>query len=188
MRRCARTGPRCRARSACGPRTTRFAYPISRSSCRTIARPKRSRTKWSTSKRRPISRSSRRRSKNSVELMASIEAHHLSKTYASRDGNVVALDDVSLNVTDSEFVSILGPSGCGKSTLLRIIDGLAKADRGTLFMDGKPIERPTQERGFVFQSFNLFPWRTVRGNIEFGMEIKGVPKSERHAIAQRLVE
>ena len=55
-------------------------------------------------------------------------------------------------------------------------------------MDGRPIERPTQERGFVFQSFNLFPWRTVRGNIEFGMEIKGVPKSERHSVAQRLVE
>ena len=100
----------------------------------------------------------------------------------------MALDNVSLKVTDSEFVSILGPSGCGKSTLLRILDGLAKADSGTLLMDGRPIERPTQERGFVFQSFNLFPWRTVRGNIEFGMEIKGVPKSERHGVAQRLVE
>ncbi|HYK16060.1 MAG TPA: ABC transporter ATP-binding protein [Burkholderiales bacterium] len=120
--------------------------------------------------------------------MASIEAHNVCKTYASRDGDVVALDKVSLKVTDSEFVSILGPSGCGKSTLLRILDGLAKADSGTLLMDGRPIERPTQERGFVFQSFNLFPWRTVRGNIEFGMEIKGVPKSERHGVAQRLVE
>ena len=120
--------------------------------------------------------------------MASIEAQNVCKTYPGRDGDVVALDNVSLKVTDSEFVSILGPSGCGKSTLLRILDGLAKADSGTLLMDGRPIERPTQERGFVFQSFNLFPWRTVRGNIEFGMEIKGVPKSERHSVAQRLVE
>ena len=94
--------------------------------------------------------------------MASIEAQNVCKTYPGRDGGVVALDNVSLKVTDSEFVSILGPSGCGKSTLLRILDGLAKADSGTLLMDGRPIERPTQERGFVFQSFNLFPWRTVR--------------------------
>ena len=120
--------------------------------------------------------------------MASIEARNLCKTYASRDGNVVALADVSLKVTDSEFVSILGPSGCGKSTLLRILDGLASADSGQVLMDGKPIERPTQERGFVFQSFNLFPWRTVRGNIEFGMEIKGVPKNERRTVSQRLIE
>ena len=120
--------------------------------------------------------------------MARIEARSLHKTYASRDGAVVALQDVSLEVGDSEFVSILGPSGCGKSTLLRILDGLAKADSGEVLMDGKPVERPTQERGFVFQSFNLFPWRTVRGNIEFGMEIKRVPKDERHATAQRLIE
>ena len=120
--------------------------------------------------------------------MASIEARNLSKTYESRDGKVVALQDVSLKVTDSEFVSILGPSGCGKSTLLRILDGLASADSGQVLMDGKPIERPTQERGFVFQSFNLFPWRTVRGNIEFGMEVKGVAKDERRGASQRLIE
>ena len=71
--------------------------------------------------------------------MASIEARNLSKTYESRDGNVVALQDVSLKVTNSEFVSILGPSGCGKSTLLRIVDGLANADSGEVLMDGKPI-------------------------------------------------
>ena len=120
--------------------------------------------------------------------MASIEARNLCKTYEGRDGSVVALEDVSLKVTDSEFVSILGPSGCGKSTLLRILDGLASADSGEVLMDGKPIERPTQERGFVFQSFNLFPWRTVRGNIEFGMEIKGVAKKARHTVSQRLIE
>ena len=120
--------------------------------------------------------------------MASIEARSLCKTYHSRDGNVLALQDVSLKVTDSEFVSILGPSGCGKSTLLRILDGLASADSGKVLMDGRPIERPTQERGFVFQSFNLFPWRTVRGNIEFGMEIKGLPQQQRRTASQRLIE
>ena len=120
--------------------------------------------------------------------MASIEARNVFKTYESRDGNVVALQDVSLEVTDSEFVSILGPSGCGKSTLLRILDGLTNADSGQVLMDGKPIDKPTQERGFVFQSFNLFPWRTVRGNIEFGMEVRRASKSERQAMSQRLIE
>ena len=120
--------------------------------------------------------------------MASIEARNLCKTYASRGEEVVALSDITLKVTDSEFVSILGPSGCGKSTLLRILDGLAQADSGQVLMDGKPIERPTQERGFVFQAFNLFPWRTVRGNIEFGMEVKGMAKSARRDVSQRLIE
>ena len=120
--------------------------------------------------------------------MASIEARNLCKTYESRDGSVIALEDVSLRVRDFEFVSILGPSGCGKSTLLRIIDGLASADSGQVLMDGRPVDRPTQERGFVFQSFNLFPWRTVRGNIEFGMEIKGVAKDERRIVSDRLIE
>ena len=119
--------------------------------------------------------------------MASLEARNLYKTYDSRDGAVTALQDVSLKVTDSQFVAILGPSGCGKSTLLRILDGLTPPDRGEVLMDGKPVERPTQERGFVFQSFNLFPWRTVRGNIEFGMELKGVPKAERRGASGRLI-
>ncbi len=119
--------------------------------------------------------------------MASLEARNLTKTYESRDGAVTALQDVSLKVTDSEFVSILGPSGCGKSTLLRILDGLTAPERGEVLMDGKRVERPTQERGFVFQSFNLFPWRTVRGNIEFGMELKGVPKAERRSASARLI-
>src|SRR2546423_5345052 len=120
--------------------------------------------------------------------MASIEARNVSKTYDSRDGKVLALKDVSFGIGDSEFVSVLGPSGCGKSTLLRILDGLARPDSGEVLMDGKRIERPTQERGFVFQAFNLFPWRTAQGNIEFGMEVKGVAKSERHGVAQRLIE
>src|SRR5438105_10431665 len=116
--------------------------------------------------------------------MASIEARNVSKSYESRDGGVLALQDVSFRIGDSEFVSVLGPSGCGKSTLLRILDGLTNADTGEVLMDGKRIERPTQERGFVFQSFNLFPWRSAEGNIAFGMEVKRVPKSERRDIAQ----
>jgi NitT/TauT family transport system ATP-binding protein len=120
--------------------------------------------------------------------MARIEARNVHKTYATRDGETVALQDVTLGVADGQFVSILGPSGCGKSTLLRILDGLASADRGEVLMDGKPIVQPTQERGFVFQSFNLFPWRTVRANIEFGLEVKRVPRPERRHVSDRLIE
>ena len=120
--------------------------------------------------------------------MASIEARNVSKTYDSRDGKVPALQNVSFQIGDSEFVSLLGPSGCGKSTLLRILDGLAAADTGEVLMDGKRIERPTQERGFVFQSFNLFPWRSAQANIEFGMEVRGVPKAERAKTARQLIE
>ena len=120
--------------------------------------------------------------------MARIEARNVHKSYSTRDGTVLALQDVSLGVADSEFVSILGPSGCGKSTLLRILDGLARADSGDVLMDGQPILQPTQERGFVFQSFNLFPWRTVRANIEFGLEVKGTPKADRRRASDRLIE
>ncbi|MCG8543098.1 MAG: ABC transporter ATP-binding protein [Alphaproteobacteria bacterium] len=121
--------------------------------------------------------------------MATIDVRELSKTYRGRGGSVVpALAGISLHVGDSEFVSILGPSGCGKSTLLRILDGLLDYDGGEILRDGQPISAPGQDRGFVFQSFNLFPWRSVRGNIEFGLEVKGAPKTERDAVSARLID
>ena len=120
--------------------------------------------------------------------MATIQARNVSKTYDSRDGKVLALQDVSFDIGDSEFVSLLGPSGCGKSTLLRILDGLGFPDSGEVLMDGKRIERPTQERGFVFQSFNLFPWRSAQANIEFGMEVRGIAKADRAKSARQLID
>jgi len=120
--------------------------------------------------------------------MTSISLSDVSKTYSGRDGeSTKALDGISLEVGDNEFVSILGPSGCGKSTLLRIIDGLIGFDEGQVVFNEQPITRPTQDRGFVFQAFNLFPWRTVRGNIEFGLEVNGISRVERREISDRLI-
>jgi NitT/TauT family transport system ATP-binding protein len=120
--------------------------------------------------------------------MTSIKLDNVTKTYGGLDGSTtVALDGISLEVGDNEFVSILGPSGCGKSTLLRIIDGLIGFDSGQVNFNGQPITRPAQDRGFVFQAFNLFPWRTVRGNIEFGLEISGMSKDRRREVSDRLI-
>jgi NitT/TauT family transport system ATP-binding protein len=121
--------------------------------------------------------------------MATIQVRNLSKSYVGHDGeSLLALDRISLDIGESEFVSILGPSGCGKSTLLRIVDGLLGHDSGDLLRDGEPITAPGQDRGFVFQSFNLFPWRSVRSNIEFGLEVKGWPAARRRETSMRLVD
>lgn len=92
---------------------------------------------------------------------------------------VTALDGLNLAVVRGEFVSIVGPSGCGKSTFLNLVLGLMRHDTGILEYDGKPITGPSQERAMVFQEFGLLPWRTVKGNIELGLELKGTPAGER---------
>lgn len=120
--------------------------------------------------------------------MAQLVLEDISKVYGSDGDAVTALDNVSLTVDDQEFVSILGPSGCGKSTLLRIIDGLLEPTTGTISIDGEPVAGSGQDRGMVFQSFNLFPWRTVRENVEFGLEVDGVGKQERRERAEQFIE
>ncbi|HEX4351370.1 MAG TPA: ATP-binding cassette domain-containing protein, partial [Polyangiales bacterium] len=96
----------------------------------------------------------------------------------------VALDDITLDVRTGEFFVIVGPSGCGKSTLLDLLGGLTKPTRGQILLDGKPIVGPGLDRGIVFQQYALFPWRTARGNVEFGLEAKGVPEAQRKSIAR----
>ncbi len=100
---------------------------------------------------------------------------HLTKKF---DG-YTALENVSLEVNDGEFVCLLGPSGCGKTTLLRMAAGLDAPTDGELLLDDNKIEGVNKECGFVFQEYVLFPWRTVKGNIEFGPEVKGIQKEER---------
>ena len=101
---------------------------------------------------------------------------------------VLALDQVSLAVANREFVALLGPSGCGKSTLLYLIGGFLPVETGTIAIDGKAVAGPGPDRGIVFQHFALFPWKTVRGNILYGLERQGMPKEEREKRAQDFIE
>ena len=113
---------------------------------------------------------------------SSLRVRGTSKYFAAVNGAAVgalALDKVSLFVSAGELVSIVGPSGCGKSTLLRLIAGLTVASEGELLVGDEPITAPSAERGLVFQDPNLFPWLTVRRNIEAGLVARGVLKQER---------
>ena len=100
---------------------------------------------------------------------------------------VHVLEDISLDVYDNEFVVILGPGQSGKTTLLRIIAGLETPTEGHVLLDGKEVKGPGQDRGLVFQSYMLFPWRTVMGNVEMGPKVRGIPKDERRKISVRYI-
>lgn len=105
-----------------------------------------------------------------------------------KDGMLSVLNDVNLALAEQTFTCLVGPSGCGKSTLLRIIDGLMAPDTGEVRIGGERITAPSLDRGFVFQHFNLLPWRTVIGNIEFGLENLGMKKEERRPRATEILK
>jgi NitT/TauT family transport system ATP-binding protein len=119
--------------------------------------------------------------------MDRIVAKDVAKSYpVERTGReVVALEELNLAVREGEFLCLVGPSGCGKSTFLQLVAGLEPVTRGSIVMDGREIRAPGADRGMVFQSHALFPWRTVLQNIEFGLEVKGLRRGERRAIASR---
>jgi NitT/TauT family transport system ATP-binding protein len=102
-------------------------------------------------------------------------------TDIARQEQVVALDGIDLEISDSEFLTILGPSGCGKTTLLNIIAGFEQTSAGDIRLDGETIFKPGPDRGVVFQEYGLFPWLTVEQNIEFGLRERRVLKAERRA-------
>ncbi|SEO86116.1 NitT/TauT family transport system ATP-binding protein [Halogranum amylolyticum] len=108
-----------------------------------------------------------------------VDVDGLGKRYESERQTVQALADVNFDVGDGEFVCIVGPSGCGKTTLFRLIAGLEMPTSGAVRLDGTPVEGPGTDRGMVFQEYGLFPWRTVRENVAFGLEEQGVEKTER---------
>lgn len=109
-----------------------------------------------------------------------LSASGVSKSFRNARGDRVhALGPVHLDVAQGEFVCLLGPSGCGKSTLLNLFAGLEKPDEGEVRIDGEPIVRPGPDRAVLFQDPALFPWKTVRGNVEFALELIGVPVTER---------
>lgn len=103
---------------------------------------------------------------------AKIKVEGISKQFPSKQGVVQALDNVSLDINESDFICLVGPSGCGKSTLLNIIAGLDSPDSGTISMDGEPIQGPGRERMMMFQESALFPWLDVIGNVMFSLKLK----------------
>ncbi|BBN97875.1 ABC transporter ATP-binding protein [Sporolactobacillus terrae] len=112
-----------------------------------------------------------------------IDVRHLTKIYRTKKQGVKAIDNISLFAEPHEFVSIVGPSGCGKSTLLKILAGLDELTEGEATIFGKNIDGPGADRGMVFQSYTLFPWLTVRKNIEFGLRIKKITPKQRKEIS-----
>lgn len=124
-----------------------------------------------------------------------IEIKDVSRTFMIRRNNngggkeeFTALQDINLTVYQGEFLTIVGPSGCGKSTLLDIIAGLSKPNSGEIYIDNKLITKPDLDRGIILQGYALFPWRTVRKNVEFGLEIKKVPKTQKKDISQTYID
>jgi NitT/TauT family transport system ATP-binding protein len=116
--------------------------------------------------------------------MAHIEARDITLTYQTPNGAVPAVQGVSFGIEASEFFCIVGPSGCGKSTLLNILAGFLTPTAGEMRIGGAPVSGAGTDRGVVFQDFaQLFPWRTALGNVAFGLEMKGLAKAEREAIA-----
>lgn len=112
---------------------------------------------------------------------------HISKTFTARRSPMKVLDDINLQIEEGEFMCLLGPSGCGKSTLLNIVAGLETPSEGQVQLDGMPVKGPGPDRGVVFQQYALFPWLTVRGNVEFGLRLKKISREERNRIVERVL-
>src|SRR4030065_476080 len=122
------------------------------------------------------------------EVRTCIHIGHLTKVFGEGSRIVRALDDFGLDVGDGEFVCLLGPSGCGKTTVLRIVAGLEVKTSGVVSVHGRNVGSAGSDRGMVFQEFALFPWRTVRKNIEFGLEMKGIPEAEMQKNSSKLID
>ena len=121
--------------------------------------------------------------------MAKLEARHISVDYlmARTQQPVQALRGLSLCVEPGEFVAIVGPTGCGKSTLLKVIAGLVQPNTGFVYLDGAPVTGPGRERAMVFQSAALMPWRTVLGNVSYGLELQGTSWAQARLQARRFI-
>jgi NitT/TauT family transport system ATP-binding protein len=117
-----------------------------------------------------------------------IALNAVGKQYVVKKQTFTALSDVQLSIEEGQFVSVVGPSGCGKSTILRILAGLEEATTGEVLVDGVPVIGPGADRGMVFQAYTLFPWLSVRENIQFGLKLKGIPLTIRRKMADRFIE
>lgn len=124
-----------------------------------------------------------------IQKMPKLSVRNLSKSYPNGNSEEIeVLDNISFDVHEGELLGIVGPSGCGKTTLLKIIAGLLEADEGQVFIDGEEV-RPGHNRvGYIFQQESLFPWRTVKQNIQFGLEIGKFDKSDMSARIKEIIE
>lgn len=125
---------------------------------------------------------------NKIVIQSLSKVYEINSTREDGKNQFLAIEDVNLVVNKGEFITIVGPSGCGKSTLLDIIAGLSKQNSGDIFIDNKKITGPDLDRGIVLQGYALLPWRTVRQNVEMGLEIKKVPKNQRKEISTKFID
>ena len=117
---------------------------------------------------------------DAAPLAPKLSVRGVSKSYVSTRGErIQALDDIGFDVAPGEFVCLIGPSGCGKSTLLNLVAGLERPDGGEIWINDRPVTQPGPDRSVLFQEPSLFPWMTVLGNVEFALQLVGVPKEER---------
>lgn len=117
-----------------------------------------------------------------------VKIDNVRKVYDTRNGEMIALNGVSLDIMENEFICVVGPSGCGKSTLLNIIAGLLEPSSGAVYCDGKEVKGTGTERGVVFQQYALFPWMTVKKNVMFGLNLKGIKGQEAEDIAMKYIK
>lgn len=118
-----------------------------------------------------------------------LSAEHVTKVFATGRGDpVVAVDDLSVDINEGEFVCLLGASGCGKSTMLNMFAGFTQPTSGNVCLRGTPITSIEPRCGMVFQSYALFPWKTVRGNVEFGLKVRRISKEARRERAQQFID
>ncbi len=121
-------------------------------------------------------------------LPVKVKIDNVVKKYSGRNGEMVALNGVSLDIHENEFVCVVGPSGCGKSTLLNIIAGLHEPTSGQVLVDGQAVSGPGPDRGVVFQQYALFPWLTVQRNVEFGLKLQGMSQDKAEQEAKKYIK
>ncbi len=121
--------------------------------------------------------------------MGRLSIRSVSLRFTSRRvGTITALEDLSLEIPEKQFAVIVGPSGCGKSSLLHLVAGLTDVSEGGCYIDDQLITQPGADRGMVFQNYSLFPWLTVKKNVEFGLSVRNIPADERSERAQRYIQ
>jgi NitT/TauT family transport system ATP-binding protein/sulfonate transport system ATP-binding protein len=117
-----------------------------------------------------------------------LQVEDVTKVYKTKSGSVTALEPTSFRMEQRELVTVVGPSGCGKSTMLHMVGGLVTPTSGHVYLDGQEVTEADADRGMVFQAYTLFPWLTVRQNVQFGPRLRGIKKKEREDLADHFLD